>query len=214
MKNLGKIIIYFVVLAILSFIFLLFKTQALALDNSLFHMISGLSNPVLDFILIPATYFGSIILWIFLILLLWTKKDKKLSIYLFYALIVNSFLSLFLKWIFMRPRPLENFLRENFLVERDTGYSFPSGHAINASSGTAILSYFYKGKIRFLFYGLAILTAISRVYIGVHYPLDVLFGSVIGLIIGNIVLNLPTYEIQEEIEKIIYGVRAFFQRIL
>ena len=202
MKNLGKIIIFSVILAILSLVFLLFRPQILTFDESLFHVINGISNPILDAILIPATYFGSIILWALLIIILWLKKDKKLSMHLLYALIINSLFSLFLKEIFTRSRPVENFIRENFLVEEDTGYSFPSGHAINAFSGATILSSYYKGKLKFLFYALAVLTGISRVYIGVHFPLDVLFGSLIGIIIGNIVLNLPIHKIQEDIEKI------------
>ena len=202
MKNLGKIIIFSVILAILSLVFLLFRAQILALDESIFHVINGLSNPILDAILIPANYFGSIILWALLIIIFWLKKDKKLSIHLLYAMIINSFLSFFLKQIFMRPRPMENFIKENLPFEEDTGYSFPSGHAINAFSGVTILSSYYKSKLRFLFYALAILTGISRIYIGVHFPLDVLFGSLIGIVIGNIVLNLPIHKIREDIEKI------------
>lgn len=211
MKNIIKIIILFLILIASSLLFLLFRAQATAIDEMFFHAVNGLSNPVLDYVLIPATYFGSIVLWIFLIALLWSKKDKKLSVYLIYALIINSSLLLLLKGVFMRPRPLETFLRENFLVEKGAGYSFPSGHAENAFSGATVLSSFYEGGLKVLFYALAILTGISRIYIGIHYPLDVLFGSLIGLIIGNIVLNLPTYETQEEIEKIIYGVRAFLR---
>jgi len=211
MKNLGKIIIYLIILVILSFIFLLLKAQVIALDESLFFMINGFSNPILDAILIPATYFGSVILWILLIMIFWFKDDKKLSIHLLYALIINSFLSLFLKSVFMRPRPPDNVVKDNFLLEKDTGYSFPSGHAINAFSGTTILSHYYKSKFRFLFYVLSILMCISRVYIGAHFPLDVLFGSIIGIVIGNIVLNLPMQRTQEEVENIVSRFKSFLR---
>lgn len=209
MKNLGKIIILSLILAILSFIFLLFKTQVLAIDNTLFYAINGLSNPILDVILIPITYFGSVIIWILAIIIFWIKKDKKLSIHLLYALIVSSFLSLLLKSIFMRPRPLGN-LREYLPIEVGEDYSFPSGHAMNAFAGATILSDFYK-KYKILFYALAILTGISRIYIGAHYPLDVLYGSIIGILIGSIVMNLPIYSVQEEIEKAIYSVKSFLR---
>lgn len=213
MKNLGKIIIFSMILLILSLILILFRNQVIFIDESLFHAINGFSNPVLDIIFIPLTYFGSVFFWILVMIIAWIKKRKKLSVYLIYALIIDSILSLYLKWTFQRGRP-DNFLKENILIERNFGSSFPSGHAERAFSGSIILSPFYNSiKFKTISYVLAILTGISRIYLGAHYPIDVLFGSLIGIISGNIILNLPTEKAQEKIENFVYEIRIFFQKL-
>jgi undecaprenyl-diphosphatase len=58
--------------------------------------------------------------------------------------------------------------------------SFPSGHATNAFMVAALLAERVRRK-RFAFYGLATLIALSRIYLGVHYPSDVVMGGCLGL---------------------------------
>jgi len=215
MKNLGKIIIFFIILFIFSFILLLFRDQILLIDESLFYIINGFSNPFLDVVFIPITYFGSIIFWIFIIIIAWIKNEKKLSVYLIYALVIDSLLSISLKWLFMRSRPSEDLLKKSIVVERAIGPSFPSGHTERAFSGAVILNSFYKiFEFETAFYILAILTGISRIYLGVHYPIDTLFGCLIGIISGYIILNLPTGRTQEKIEEIIYKTKFYLQEKL
>ncbi|NIM47017.1 MAG: phosphatase PAP2 family protein [Candidatus Aenigmarchaeota archaeon] len=214
MKNLGKIITFFIILLILSFILILFRDQIFLIDESLFFIINGFSNPFLDGILIPITYFGSLIFWILVIIIAWIKKERKLSIYLLYAIIIDSLLSLSLKWVFRRARP-EELLKKTILKERDLGPSFPSGHTERAFSGAVIVNSFYKIlEFETAFYILAFLVGISRIYLAVHYPIDTLFGALIGIIIGNIILNLPTEKVQEKIEGFIFGIKMFFQKYL
>jgi|WetSurMetagenome_2_1015567.scaffolds.fasta_scaffold201908_2 undecaprenyl-diphosphatase len=196
MKLQKKLVFYVSVLVVLFILLGFFKDQALAVDNSIFNVIAGASNPILDFFFISLTYYGSMFFWIFMAFLLWLKRDRKLSIHLAYALVIDGILSLTLKSFFQRPRP-DKFAMNFFLSESDTGSSFPSGHAEKAFSGSTILSSYYK--IRSIFYALSILTAISRVYIGAHYPLDVLFGSLIGLIVGEVVLGIPTEKVEKTV---------------
>jgi undecaprenyl-diphosphatase len=58
--------------------------------------------------------------------------------------------------------------------------SFPSGHAANAAAGAFVLSQIAPSA-RMLWWGAAVLVAYSRVYLGVHYPLDVVGGMVVGV---------------------------------
>jgi undecaprenyl-diphosphatase len=207
MKNLGKIITLSMVLLVFSIIIILFREQAISFDESLLHVINGFSNPLLDAVFIPLNYLGSTLFWIILIVAFWTKGHKKLSIYLLYSIIINSILSFSLKWTFLRQRPSENNEKDILFIE-DTGPSFPSGHAENVFSGNVILSSFSKDwKFKTTLYVISILTAISRIYLGVHYPIDVLFGSLIGIIIGNLVLNLPTEKTEIKIDKAIKKIR-------
>ena len=65
----------------------------------------------------------------------------------------------------------------------------PSNHAANMFSLAVILSYFYN-KIKIPIFALASLIALSRVYVGVHYPTDIIVGGLLGYTISWIVLTL------------------------
>ena len=89
-----------------------------------------------------------------------------------------------------RIRPSHEFYEYiNLLVSKGGRYSFPSNHAANSFVFATVLSYFYD-QHRTLLYILASSIAFSRVYVGVHYPLDIIFGSIIGYIISWIILSL------------------------
>ena len=89
-----------------------------------------------------------------------------------------------------RIRPSHEFYEYiNLLVSKGGIYSFPSNHAANSFVFATVLSYFYD-KNRISLYILASTIAFSRVYVGVHYPLDIIFGSIIGYIISWIILSI------------------------
>jgi undecaprenyl-diphosphatase len=90
--------------------------------------------------------------------------------------------STFIKAWIARPRPCHpNILNDvRLLVGCGGGFSFPSSHAVNNFAGAFVLSYFYPKTKRWLMI-FAGTIAFSRVYVGVHYPFDVLAGAAIGL---------------------------------
>lgn len=66
-------------------------------------------------------------------------------------------------------------------------YGFASSHAANFFTMATLFSFrFAKKPWPFVFFGLAILTAYSRIYLGVHYPGDILAGSAIGILMGRL----------------------------
>ena len=89
-----------------------------------------------------------------------------------------------------RIRPSHEFYEYiNLLVSKGGKYSFPSNHAANSFVFATVLSYFYD-KNKYSLYILASAIAFSRVYVGVHYPLDIFVGSIIGYAISWIMLSI------------------------
>jgi undecaprenyl-diphosphatase len=66
------------------------------------------------------------------------------------------------------------------------GFSFPSGHATTSFCLATVIAMRYP-KLRYPIFILAIIVALSRPYVGVHYPSDILIGAVLGIFIGYIV---------------------------
>jgi undecaprenyl-diphosphatase len=93
---------------------------------------------------------------------------------------IADLLALAIKLATTRPRPFTVFPDPEPLVLGVLGNSFPSGHAATAFAGAAILSRALPGRWPVLFL-LAAGIAFSRVYVGVHYPADVLGGAILGL---------------------------------
>ena len=89
-------------------------------------------------------------------------------------------ISLGIKLATSRPRPFTVFPDPEPLLLGVLGNSFPSGHAATSFAGAAILSRYLPGRWPVLFV-LAAAIAFSRVYVGVHYPADVLGGAILGL---------------------------------
>ena len=94
--------------------------------------------------------------------------------------------NVFLKNTIARVRPYDTINGLNLLVARATDWSFPSGHACSSfasASSIAMLEYKKEGTVALI---LATLIAFSRLYVGIHYPSDVLVGIVIGILCARI----------------------------
>lgn len=110
---------------------------------------------------------------------------------LLFSLLVNN---LILKNLFTRTRPYEVVEGLLLLGERATDYSFPSGHT--GSSFAVAIAIFHtlgKGKARWLLILLAAVMAFTRLYIGIHYPTDILGGMITGIICGFAGAALAAY---------------------
>jgi undecaprenyl-diphosphatase len=88
-----------------------------------------------------------------------------------------------LKALVDRPRPPLRYVEPEPLVRTPHDGSFPSGHAATSFAAATILSFAFPRLAPFLFV-LAALIAWSRVYVGVHYPLDIIGGAILGILVA------------------------------
>ena len=133
-------------------------------------------------------YYGLMWFAILIILFLIDGLDnrKEILALLLTVVVEMVIVELTLKNIFIRLRPESAFPQEVLMViPKSTTFSFPSGHAALAFAGAYIMSQSRK-RWTWLFFILAFLVAVSRLYLGKHYPSDIIGGSIIGLLIGFI----------------------------
>ncbi|RMG67255.1 MAG: phosphatase PAP2 family protein [Nitrospirae bacterium] len=165
------------------------------IDTHLFNLLNrGISNPVLDRVM-PFVTDHVPLLFIPVLLYLLLKNRRLFLITLIVSLVALSIsdgLSNTLKHLFQRPRPFQAIRDAVVLVGKGGSYSLPSSHSANAFSVALVLCYFLRqterGLLRTSLIGYSLLVALvvafSRVYVGVHYPFDVLSGGVLGVAAG------------------------------
>lgn len=144
--------------------------------NTLFEMITILGEETLIILVVAIIYFA------------FSKKEAKR---LFFIVVTSTAVNTLVKNLVARPRPFANGEITAIRQETATGYSFPSGHTQNI----ATLSTYFSARVRKIWFTvvatiIVLLVGFSRMYLGVHYPSDVLVGLVlgIGVTIGGTIL--------------------------
>jgi undecaprenyl-diphosphatase len=155
------------------------------------------SSPVLDRVLPWLTYLGSHFAFIFFIILSWmiTRQRKVLrNLVLLYA--VQSAVIYSLKFLVGRERPLF-FLEMSSKLSQGPGEildpSFPSAHSAFAFMMATLLSRWFP-KYRVIFFIVAGFIGWTRIYLGLHYPTDVIAGALLGYGITKLFLHLITFQ--------------------
>lgn len=157
------------------------------------------------------TYLGEFgVIWLVLAgAMLFFKKTRKCAILLFIGLAVSSLLNnLILKRIFSKTRPFtESTDIADFIIrlnmELPNSSSFPSGHAVTAITCATILIMCFGKKGAWSLIP-AILISLSRIFLCVHYPSDVIVGATEGVIVGCLTVVICNKAWDILLNKIIY----------
>jgi undecaprenyl-diphosphatase len=156
-------------------------------DYQIFLAIKSLQNPVLDVVMLLVTNIATLYIGVPIILaIVYLKGNKKLFADLVIALVAGIALTLLLKMVIARPRP-EDIVNISFWASA-TFSSFPSDHASTAFAMFGVIGHHLR-KHKVWMYLLAALIAFSRVYLGVHFPTDVVAGAFIGIVVSQTVIK-------------------------
>ena len=176
-------------------------TQIEQLDAWLFEAVNrGFTPGWLDNVMVFASSkYGWTPLYVFLVVLFFVKFPVKKAVVCILLLVTafgisDSFTSRVIKPFFKRPRPytvealdvrlplIKNENTAQFVQDNRKNYGFVSSHSSNffALATLSVLLLGWKGRGRMALYTIAVLVALSRVYLGVHYPGDVIGGAFAG----------------------------------
>lgn len=177
-----------------------FISEIFIQNINLFYIINGgIESNLLDFLMPLITNLGSIVAWVAVCVLLYIfggEKGRKVAILGLTALFISNIIVYLLKLIIAEPRPFLALPNVEVLASAN-GYSFPSGHTASSFAAAVVIGLKYKLRFHRKTYSLiyplltfAGVIGFSRIYIGVHYPLDVVFGAIIGILSAILTLKI------------------------
>lgn len=149
-----------------------------------------LSWPILDPVMLTITQVGSTVFWLFASVALWLAKRRRESVLLAVGIVVGGLMLLPVKVVLPRARPLV-VVQGVRVLDIEGGGSFPSGHSKNAFTAFTILGSKWS-RLRLPLGVVTCLIAVSRVYVGVHWPFDVIVGAIVGWAIGLLTIRYET----------------------
>ncbi|MEG3938067.1 phosphatase PAP2 family protein [Microcoleus sp. S36b_A3] len=164
------------------------EKETYAFDTSILLYLRSLHTPLRDRLMLGLTFLGEpnvlLMLSVSLGIILWVRKHRSEATTIAVTGVGGLGLNLLLKQLFARDRPL--------LWERTVDvkfYSFPSGHAMISMIIYGLLGYLLGSRFpkqRWLIYSLTVVLiaaiGLSRLYLGVHWPTDVIAGYIAGFI--------------------------------
>ena len=167
------------------------------------YFLEGIRNPVFDFFFSTITHLGEEIFFLAFAIIFFWCVNKREGYYILVTGLVGTVINQMLKIICKIPRPWvkePGFSVVESAVEEATGYSFPSGHTQNVAGTFGAIGVWYKRLwVRITAVSLIVLVALSRMYLGVHTPLDV---GVSLLIASALVFALyPMFKTEERFHK-------------
>lgn len=145
----------------------------------------NISNQTTDTLFRIISFLGEQYLLIVVLLAIYYLCEKKVGQRIVYAVITTLCLNNTIKGLVKYPRPFvydETLKPAESAISSATGYSFPSGHTQNTTTVFSAIAFSFKKKKVTIFCIIIIaLVGLSRLFLGVHYPKDVLFGLLFGL---------------------------------
>lgn len=171
-----------------------FHEGTLCCRMDILYALEGLRTPFLNAVFSVLTYLGDQTVCIAAVLLLLWCFDKQKGYCLFLIATTGTAVNQLLKALFLIPRPWVKdpaFTIVESARAAATGYSFPSGHTQNVTAEFSAIALWAKRRwVTWLCAIIILLTGFSRMYLGVHTPLDVGVSLVVGLLTSLVCIRL------------------------
>jgi len=171
-----------------------------------------IANPVLDMAAEAITMLGEQYFFILVISFLFWNISKREGFKLATAFIYSSVINSILKISFHTPRPFEKLdYISGKRVETATGYSFPSGHTQGSTTFFITLAQIIRKRwFTIVSIAVVLLIGITRIYLGVHWPVDVLGGIVFGVIISFVFCTIIDnyYDDNVKLRRIFFRIQS------
>lgn len=152
------------------------------MELDIIRFIQGFHTPFLDMMFELFTILGEGAVIVAVLASIYWTIDKKLGEYIGFSFFTSMLLNNFIKDIFKADRPIGKEGIRSLRTETATGYSFPSGHSQSASTFYSSIAIYIKNKVLYMVFPIIIiLVGLSRLYLGVHYPKDVVVGVLLGV---------------------------------
>lgn len=158
-----------------------------SLDEEILHLLNHAGeSAVADVIFVSFTLLGMLLVALLVAPLLWAFGRRESSFDLVVSVLITTVLVELIKLLVARERPFEALdgtvqTISFYGLAESSGYSFPSGHATRIFTVAAIVSLNVKYPVKALAFAIAAMVAISRVFLGLHWPTDILAGALLGI---------------------------------
>jgi membrane-associated phospholipid phosphatase len=175
------------------------------MDAFLFQQINGLAghNPGLDtFMALCAKYLP--VLFALFLLVLWFTRRQRVAFLAGISVLLALGIAQIINGIFLRPRPYTVYAAVHLLVERTSDPSFPSDHATLAFAIAALVWQFNR-KLGWLLFALAVFQGFARVYVGAHYPSDILGGAILGILVSMAIGKISQLPVIRRLLNSLFG---------
>ncbi|MDO4799208.1 MAG: phosphatase PAP2 family protein [Bacillota bacterium] len=154
------------------------------MEEAILRFLQSWHSPWFDTFFVGITMLGEEYFYLLTIAILYWCFNKRFAFGLAFAMLTSTLVNGAVKELVQAPRPFETMELRVLRKETATGTSFPSGHTQCVSTFFSYLTMF-AGRYWFaLAFGITVLVALSRMYLGVHWPKDVIFGAILGLVIA------------------------------
>ncbi|OOB77979.1 MAG: hypothetical protein BEN18_09410 [Epulopiscium sp. Nuni2H_MBin001] len=163
------------------------------IEIQILQYLESIRNPILDFFMETLTMLAENTFILAILTIIYWCLNKKIAIKMSWIVLFNGVLNGMLKNMINKPRPFEYGIIKPLHLETATSSAFPSGHTQTATAfwGSAIII-FQNKKVWILGVLMSIIIAVTRLYLGVHWPSDVIGGllaGILGVALANKLLN-------------------------
>lgn len=155
----------------------------------------GIRPPFLDWFMLGLTQLGHFLFALILALIFYFTESKFFAYSMIFGVITLGLMIEVMKLCIRRVRPYIKLKKIRIVGSRASGRSFPSGHTGQAFFLASLIVHYFQvnGYLWIFLYATALLVGITRIYVGMHYPRDVIAGAILGTAWGIIGVMVNGY---------------------